>query len=87
MPLPAGFVLAGRQILADEIVELRGAQRLLKRLAAAQRAVEAVGAEQVFVVEDDVVDADDLVLRAACRSSRPGRDWCRSMPRAKWVSW
>ena len=44
------------------MVELGRAHRLLERLAAAQRAVEAIGAEQVLVVEDDVVDADDLVL-------------------------
>ena len=52
----------GGQVLAGEVVELGRAHGLLEGLAAAEGAVEAVGAEQVFVVEDDVVDADDLVL-------------------------
>ena len=43
-------------------MELGGADRLLERLAAAEGAVEAIGAEQVLVVEDDVVDANDLVF-------------------------
>ena len=59
---PFCVILACRQIFADEIVELRRAERLLKRLAAAELAIEAIGAEQVFVIEDDVVDADDLIL-------------------------
>ena len=60
--MPADFFLALGEVLADEVVELGGAERLLERLAAAERAEEPVGAEQVLVVEDDVVDADDLVL-------------------------
>src|SRR5437588_12574468 len=43
-------------------MKLRGPHRLLKRLAATEGAVEAVGAEQFLVVEDDVVNANDLVF-------------------------
>src|SRR5262249_46209118 len=39
-----------------------GAERLLELGPAAQLPEELVGVEQVLVVEDDVVDADDLVL-------------------------
>src|SRR5205085_6999717 len=58
----AALVLARRQVLADEIMKLRRPERLLERRAAAQRAVEAIRAEQVFVIEDDVINSDHLVL-------------------------
>jgi len=38
-------------------VELGGAEGLLERLAAAELAVEGIGAEEVLIVEDDVVNA------------------------------
>jgi hypothetical protein len=59
---PPRLLLALAQVLADEVVELGRAHRVLERLAAAQGAEELVGAEQVLVVEHDVVDADDLVF-------------------------
>ena len=59
---PADLVLARSQVFANEVVELRGSHDPLKGVAAAQRSVKLVRAEQVLVVKDDVVDADHLVL-------------------------
>src|SRR5438876_12070123 len=50
------------QIFSDEVMKLGGAKCFLKRLTPAQRPVEPIGAEQVLVVEDDVVNPDDLVF-------------------------
>ena len=69
----ARVILPGRQILADQIMEFGGAEGFLKRLAAAKLAIEAVGAEQVFVIEDDVVDADHLMF-AQGQIVESGRD-------------
>src|SRR5262249_32905025 len=60
--LVADLRFASSQVLADQIVEFRRPQGPLKGLSAAQRPVEAIGAEQVFVVENNVVDSDDLVF-------------------------
>jgi hypothetical protein len=43
-------------------MKLRSAECFLEFCAAAEGAVEAVGAEQVFVIEDNVVNADDLMF-------------------------
>src|SRR5260370_5104065 len=43
-------------------MKLGGAKCFLKSLAPAQRSVKLVGAEQVLVVEDDVVNPDNLVF-------------------------
>src|SRR5262245_24324744 len=58
----ASLVFARGQVLADEMMKFRRAQSLLKRVAATQRAIKAVRAEQVFIVEHDVVDADNAVF-------------------------
>src|SRR5262245_18706327 len=61
-PFRRRVILACREVLADEIVKLRRAKGLLKGFAAAQGRIELVGAKQILVIEDDVVDANDLML-------------------------
>src|SRR5580700_286860 len=52
--------LSRGDVPAAEAVELGRTHRFLERLAAAERAIKAIGAQQVFVIEDDVVDANHL---------------------------
>ena len=73
LPDSARLLLALGQILADEVVKLRRAEGLLERIASQQGAIKLIGAEQIFVVEDNVVDANHLVLpQFQVGQARPG---------------
>src|SRR5207245_3598337 len=54
--------LSLRQVLADQMMKLDLAEGFFERFAPAQLPVKLVGAEQVLVVEDDVVNPDDLIF-------------------------
>src|SRR5262245_45701115 len=43
-------------------MKLRGAERLLERLAATECAIKAIRSKEIFVVENDIVDANDLLF-------------------------
>ncbi len=62
MRWPAEFLGTAVKISADFVMKLGRAHRPGEDLVADQLAIEGVGIEQGLVVEDDVVDADDVVL-------------------------